>query len=462
MARVRSKATELARLLNSADRPVYVLDDEQTLVFCNAACLDWVGQIADELHGLRCGYHSSREVTEVEAVGAGLCPPPAAFAGEETSGIVLSIRADGRLHHRRARFIPVGGSPGEVVGLIVLVDPEDLPDDDVAAVPPRADRDEDARLHQRLQEFHHRMAGRYTPERLVGDSPPARRARAQVAVAAETRASVLLVGPPGSGRQQAARTIHFGPGAEAAGALVPLACSVLGGDLIGSTVKALAAKDPRPDRPGRSSLLLNDADQIPEGVQAELAAVLSERSFPLRLMATAGRSPLELAGQGEYRRDLAVLLGTIVIELVPLVERREDLPLLAQLLLEEINARSEKQIAGFSQEAMDRLDAYTWPGNVDELARMVAESHARAETARIGVADLPDRLHLAADAAAHPRKTEETVVLDDLLGRIEREVVGRALAKAKGNKTRAAKLLGLTRPRLYRRMVQLGLEPAEK
>lgn len=89
-------------------------------------------------------------------------------------------------------------------------------------------------------------------------------------------------------------------------------------------------------------------------------------------------------------------------------------------------------------------------------------AHRRASAAEIGVDDLPEQLHLAAQAAAYPRRPEETIVLDEFLGRVERELIRRALARAKGNKAKAARLLGLTRPRLYRRMVQLGLEGKTK
>ena len=85
-----------------------------------------------------------------------------------------------------------------------------------------------------------------------------------------------------------------------------------------------------------------------------------------------------------------------------------------------------------------------------------------AERTLVTVADLPQRIHLAADAAAHPRRKEETIVLDEFLEQVESELVRRALARSKGNKAKAARLLGMTRPRLYRRMVQLGLEkPAD-
>ena len=151
--------------------------------------------------------------------------------------------------------------------------------------------------------------------------------------------------------------------------------------------------------------------------------MFSARSFPLRLISTAARPLVELAREGGFHEELASLLSTITIALVPLCERREDLPLLAQSLVEEANIRGAKQLRGFSSEALDLMDAYAWPGNLDELARVVAEAHQRAEGPEIGAADLPAQIHLAAEAAAHPRRPEETIVLDEYLGRIERELV---------------------------------------
>jgi DNA-binding NtrC family response regulator len=288
-----------------------------------------------------------------------------------------------------------------------------------------------------------------------------RRARAQVELAAGSRASVTVVGPPGSGRQRIAAAIHYARGAERTGSLVPLACPVLGAELVRSAVAALAAGKIAGSAAPQSTLLLNDADQLAVEFQAELAATLSSRSFPWRLIATA-RQPLDaLVRRGEFHDGLASVLGTLVIELAPLAERREDLPLLAQLLLEDLNARSTKQLGGFLPEALDLMDAYPWPGNVDELAQVVAEAHKRAGGLRIGVADLPEKIRVVTDAAARPRPQDETVPLDGFLARVERELIRRALAKARGNKAKAARMLGMTRPRLYRRMVQLGLVEEE-
>jgi DNA-binding NtrC family response regulator len=144
-----------------------------------------------------------------------------------------------------------------------------------------------------------------------------------------------------------------------------------------------------------------------------------------------------------------------------LCRRSEDVPPLAQLFLEEANAGAIKQVGGFSPEALDALSAYRWPGNVDELAAMVREAHERAAGGEVTVKHLPKRIHLAADAAAHPPRVDEPIVLEEFLARVEKELIARALRRAKGNKSKAARLLGLTRPRLYRRLVQLGLEPPD-
>ena len=457
MPQERIHAAELARLLNAARQPIYVLDDELCIVFFNRACRQWLGAAAEDLLGRRCAYHTRSDVSGPDAVAAGLCPPPAALAGRELAATVALAPPEGPTRYRRARFVPLATGPEDVLALVAIVAGEDLPEGAVETpAPPGQDATADE-LHEQIRRFRRQAAARYRADRLVGTSGAARRARRQVEVAAGSRCSVLLVGPPGSGRQHVAAAIHYGSDTASAGSLVPLDCAVLGAELIRSTLLALATGNPLGEGTAHSTLVLGEVDRLPADVQAELAEILVGRPFALRPIATAEQPLGELVRRARFRADLADLLSTLTIELPPLAERREDLPLLAQLFLEEINSQGTKQVGGFSAEALDRLDAYHWPGNLDELAVVVAQAHQRAGGREIGIADLPERLHLAAGAAAHPRRTEETIVLSEFLGRMERELVRRALARAKGNKAKAARLLGLTRPKLYRRMVQLGL-----
>ena len=459
MARARSRGSQLVRLFDAAPQPLYIVDADYTIVFCNLACRRWLGPAVDELPGRRCAYHSRAAAAEPDALAAELCPPPGAFTGESGSGVIC--HADGeQVQRRRARFLRVSDGP-RCIALVVIVDEEDLPDG-AEGQPPAQDTapSESEQLHEQLRVFRRAYSRRFSLDRLAGASPALKRARAQATLAAECRWSVAVIGPSGAGRQQLAKTIHFGFEPDRAGRLIPLDCSVLGGDLISSTVTALAAAPPA-DTPGRGTLLLNGAETIPPEVQADLARVLFDRSFPFRVIATCACRLVDLARRGEFHEGLALGLSTIEIELPPLAARREDIPMLAQLFLEDINASGAKQVGGFSSETLDMLAGYAWPGNVDELAAVVAEAHQNADGAQILARHLPNQIHLATEAAARPRRRETTIQLDEYLAQIERELIERAMRQAKGNKTKAARLLGLNRPRLYRRLLQLGLIEAE-
>jgi DNA-binding NtrC family response regulator len=167
---------------------------------------------------------------------------------------------------------------------------------------------------------------------------------------------------------------------------------------------------------------------------------------------------LDLVAEGTFREDLAFALSTLVIELPALSQRPQDIPLLAQALVEEINAEGKQQRSGFTPEALDLLGAYSWPENVDELTAVVREAHRRAGGPSIAPGDLPRKIHLAADVAARQEQRDQPIVLPDFLARIEAELIQRALRRSKGNKTKAAHLLGVNRARLLRRMAQLDLD----
>ena len=161
--------------------------------------------------------------------------------------------------------------------------------------------------------------------------------------------------------------------------------------------------------------------------------------------------------------DAALLsaVSTITIELPPLANRLEDLPVLAQYFLEACNHGSGKQVGSFRSDALDLLALYSWPGELDQLRETIAAAHRAATSHEISAADLPTIVHHASGAAKRSRREPERIVLDELLASIEKEAIVRALAQAGGNKSEAAALLGMTRPRLYRRLVQLGLAGEE-
>ncbi|HVU87070.1 MAG TPA: sigma 54-interacting transcriptional regulator [Pirellulales bacterium] len=455
---LRTVAADLVRLLDAAAGPVYVLDDQRRILFVNDACAAWAGCAAGELVGQESRYHSSGEVTGPAAIAAALAPPPEVWTGQRARAVVSLAGASGNVVARHVDFVPLGTDVLDMAGVIGFGSPHEA---NQGTLEGSLATDESPRaLHERLAHWRRKLAGQYHIDRLLGENAAIRQVRKQVELAAASTASVSIVGPPGSGRQHAARAIHYGRAAQTAGPLVPLACPLLSANLLETTLRALARSGAAvTGRPG--TLWLCDVEDLDDEVQQQLVRELAgKRTF--RMIATSREPLTALAAAGKFRADLACALATIEIRLPPLAGRIEDLPLLAQLFVEEQNRQGTKQLAGLSPEALDRLAIYPWPGNIEELAEVIAAAHQSAEGPRIVPADLPAKIQYSLDAAARPRRVEETIVLEDFLARIEEELIRRAMAQAKGNKTKAARLLGMTRPRLYRRLVQLGLEEAEE
>jgi DNA-binding NtrC family response regulator len=464
----RIHANDLVRMLIASPQPIYALDGERTIIFLNPACETWLGAASQGLIGTRLAYHSPPNAASPAGVAGGLCPPPEAFAGKISAAEVVFTPEMGAEKRRRAQFLPLG-SPDDLRGILAILD---LQDSSTAfAKEEELSLEELTReqLHAAIRRFRWEAAGRSSADHLIGTSIAMQRARRQVETAASSGCSVCISGPAGSGRERLAAAVHYAAHPDEAdlpfaqSGLISLDCAVLPAEIILSTLAAVARPHSASsdlEKIAPATLVLHHIDELPAELQAELAALLSKKPFPRRLISTTTDPLDELVQRGKFRADLAALLMTIGIELSPLKDRREDLPLLAQIFLEDCNRQGPKQIGGFAPAALDKLDAYTWPGNLDELAVVVAAAHKNAQGTEIQPAELPPQIHLAAQAAAHPRRAEETIRLDEFLERVERELIRRALGRAKGNKTKAARLLGLTRPRLYRRMVQLGLEEA--
>jgi DNA-binding NtrC family response regulator len=450
----------LAALLDASSQPIYAVDSQRRVVYCNAALAAWLGLEQERILGRSVEYHSepiADSGTRRESAGplTDLCPPPRAMAGVACSGTVGCVDRGGRLVHRRAEFIPLLGNGESPSGTLGMLAPSDMTPHEVAAqlsVEPSADE-----LHRAIRRFRRTQAAQYAIESLLGESVGMRKVRAQVAAAAAGQANVLVRGPRGSGREHVARAIHY-QASDSAACLVPIDCEVASEDALRRELESLRGKR---ERTPRNTLLLLNLDRMPLDLQSRILADAADASSFARMIATVTSSPPTAAARQqvapECNPQLLGALSTITIDVPPLAERLEDLPLLTQFFLEAVNREGTKQIGSVRPEALDLLALHVWTGELDELRGIIAAAHAAAATHEITPADLPATIHHAAKAAAIPRRTTEKIVLDELLAAIEREVISRALAQSGGNKSAAAELLGMTRPRLYRRMVQLGL-----
>ncbi len=455
MARPRLNIGRLSHLLHHAPAPIYALDDRRRVLYGNTACSRWLGRSPEELIGKICNYCSAPAVEgdPWAAVLGGLCPPPEAFQGRGVAFEVNVPLAAG-CSRRRANCLPLGDEYSGCPGVLVVVAPEEASSDAGGARHQASARDEHARLQQLLLE----IGGRAACQQVLGEDPLMARARELVQVAASCELGVVVCGPPGSGRETLARAIHFGGARRPSTPLAPLACNLLDADLLRTTIHSFVAScaELPSDRP--AALLLLEIDQLTPDAQLALGDLLRGGDCDLRTLATSRRPLSELATENKFRRDLACQLGILEIVVPPLSARPGDIPLLAQHFLEQQNALGGRQLAGFSAEALDQLANYPWPGNVDELAELVTVAARTARGTLVQSDDLPENVRLTAEAAAYPRRGPETIQLDSLLAEVEKELLERALRQAKGNKTKAARLLGVTRARVIRRLEYFGIE----
>jgi DNA-binding NtrC family response regulator len=502
MARKTSNIDSLTKLFDESSRPIYAIDAERRIVYCNRALAAWLGIELRRIIGRVVEYHSEpagdEDETREEGPLTDLCPPPQVFAGEGCAGILSCMARDGRLVHRKAEFVPLGTSesvksrakaqPTPIFAVLGMLAAADLSAQELAtALSGEQTADE---LHRTIRRFRRAQASRYSIESLLGNSLAMQKVRAQLAAAAASGANALICGPRGSGRGHAARAIHYCAKSDVATKLLPIDCELLSDDLMRRVLERLrnsvAENVPRP------TLLLENLEQMSAAHQLLLASAIHEKLLEARIIATCSghrgfRSPDRSAvADPEYvaatdSRDheqngdrtstrgpgtpvpatidtvLLTAVSTITIELPPLANRLEDLPVLAQYFLEARNQGSGKQVGSFRSDALDLLALYSWPGELDQLREAIAAAHRATTSHEISAADLPKIVQYASGAAKHSRREPERIVLDELLASIEKEAIVRALAQTAGNKSEAASLLGMTRPRLYRRLIQLGL-----
>jgi DNA-binding NtrC family response regulator len=197
--------------------------------------------------------------------------------------------------------------------------------------------------------------------------------------------------------------------------------------------------------------------------------LLESLATPVRLLATTTSDPDTALKEELLRPELYFALTTLVVRLCPLRERRDELPALAQHLLERANERGGTERTGFTPQAIRAMVGYDWPGNIRELGRVIDHAHARAQGDGpfIDLDDLPASIRGDLGGAFHPPAAPDSIKpLDELMTEIERRLIETALRQARGNKSRAADVLGISRPRLYRRMKELNLadstDPADE
>jgi DNA-binding NtrC family response regulator len=285
--------------------------------------------------------------------------------------------------------------------------------------------------------------------------PAVRRLVEQARLAAQVRVPVLLVGEPGSGKRTLARAIHgLGPAREQP--FIALDCRRLPPFALSAILFG--------ERAAAGAFYLREPACLPRDVQLRLGELLAgDRGQGPRLMAGCRRPPEEEVRQGRLLEELAFALSTLVLEVPPLRQRRDDLPLLVDGLLERANAEGETKVTGLAADGWEVVRAYPWPGNLRELYQALASARHRTAGERLTAADLPASIRQAVNLAQAPAPPagDKALSLDQLLKQAEQRLLEMALRRAGGHKTRAAQILGIWRGRLMRRMKALNVADPE-
>lgn len=310
-------------------------------------------------------------------------------------------------------------------------------------------------------------------EALLGQAPAMRELRALLANIAPTQANVMVLGENGTGKELVARAIHQAS-QRAAGPFVAVDMgalheSTLESDLYGHRKGSFT--DARSDRAGRfqsasgGTLFLDEIGNLPLPAQAKLLSVLERRevtplgadraeAVDVRVVSATNLDEARLYDQQVFRTDLLFRLNTIVVRVPPLRERRSDIPLLLAHYLSAYEQQYGKPARQPEPGALDALCALPWPGNVRALRHACERAVILAQGAGYRLADFGQAAEAAAAAdVATPAAAPAALRLDAL----EREAVSTALAQAKGNISRAARLLGVSRAALYRKLEKHGL-----
>jgi two-component system response regulator AtoC len=307
---------------------------------------------------------------------------------------------------------------------------------------------------------------------LVGESAAIRDVFKTLGLLAASRVTVLIRGESGTGKELAARALHKFS-SESSGPFVAVSCAALPGPLVeaelfgykrGAFTGADRDRAGKLEAAGEGTLFLDEIGEVPPETQVKLLRVLQERKFErlgetesrpfkARVIAATHRDLEAGVRVGQFREDLYFRLSVATLSLPPLRERREDIPILAQRLLEQISTEIGRKVDGLSAPAIDRLILHDWPGNVRELRNALTRAAVRARGTVISADDLELGSMDGRDAgAASVEAAAESVARFPSLDEVEREHIRRALARTRGHKGKTCDLLGISRPTLDRKI----------
>lgn len=326
-----------------------------------------------------------------------------------------------------------------------------------------------------------RQAARHSG-RLLGKSEAMQRILTVIEQVAPTNSTVLITGQTGTGKDQVAQEIHE-QSRRSDKPLIKVDCaslpeSLLESELFGHVKGAFTGAIK--DRKGRfeladsGTIFLNEIGEMSASAQQRLLRILQDSELErvgssttihvdVRIIAATNKDLQQMIFEKKFREDLYYRLRVVQIQIPPLFERKEDIPILAQAFLKRYSQETGKQLHDFDPEVIKLFSSYSWPGNVRELQHTVEHAAVFATHSRVTLQDIPEEIHHTPSFAPGPMPSDPVdysqhivISVGTTLEDAELEIIRKTLEKVKGNKEEAARILGLSRSSLYRRLPKLN------
>jgi len=318
------------------------------------------------------------------------------------------------------------------------------------------------RLQREVEELRSELSSRYQFTNIVGTSSRMNSIFQMMAKISRVEGTVLITGESGTGKELVARAIHYNS-SRSNKPFVVVNCGAIPKDLIESEffghLKG-AFTDAKSEKTGKFELAIKLLRAIGE---KEIVKVGGMKTIPIdvRVIAATNQNLEELVRRGQFREDLYWRLAVLSLHLPPLRERKEDIPLLCEYLIKKFNKSLKKKIKGVSGEGLELMKEYSWPGNVRELESVLYETMVLSDGFWIDGEDLPARI--TARESFEPNESADLgKTLQEAVQRstesVEKRMIRRALKETGGNRTHAAKKLGISRKTLFNKMIQYDLQ----
>ena len=323
----------------------------------------------------------------------------------------------------------------------------------------------------KIKELQERLKHNQNTDDMIGKSAELNKVRAMISKAAPTKASVLITGESGVGKELVARAIHNqSPRKDNAFIVVHCAAlseTLLESELFGHEKGAFTGADSlahgKFELADGGTIFLDEIGEINLSTQIKLLRVLQERSFErvggektinvdIRIVAATNKNLEEEVRAGKFREDLFYRLNVVRIEMPALRERKDDIPLLMHGFLKEFNIENQKNILGFDNRAKSAILKYSWPGNIRELRNCVESAVVMCTKEQISFDDLPSTVRSGCDISAI------TIPAGITMNEAEKIIITENLALNNGNKTKTAETLGIGRKTLHRKLIEYGIE----